>query len=389
MFNKNLKKKVAVLLTGIMVLGMTVSAGAAVTGTEVSSDGTGNFEGHVNRKVVDVTLPTVSANTYPFSFIYDAEGLIDETNAAAYGDDYNFENGTLVYFKTADKTFGKDSTKFTVSNNSSVSVNVTLKIDVKAGAKDPKLVGAPEELPDNYDSTHASGDASLFLGLKVTGDSTGATIDGKETAGNDTYSISGNGISKVFNLEGTPANYSVSINKVGEADYPHDYKFKKKALADQVAWQKMEFQLTGKANKVENGKNLTAPDLTVTWNFAALDDEAEKADDESGSGSGSGGTTPSVTDITGAYVSGADYWYYELSLPTGTVLSDISDVSNLKVNGNAVASGAYLNSAKTKVRVPRADVKTALGDAWGTTDEFTFTFTANDVNYSAANVSKN
>lgn len=288
MLSKSLKKKLAVLLTGAMILGMNVTAFAGATSGSVDSQGTGNFEGHVNRQVVDVTLPTVSANTTPFSFVYDPEGLIAATGGNAYGDGFTFAGGKNVYFKTADKTYGNESTQFTVSNNSSVSVNIALKVDVTAGAKDPKLVGSTTELPDDVGATQASGDPSLYLGLTVGG--TVQELAGFDKA--DTYSISGNGITKKFCVAGNPDNYSVSTNTVGvDAAYPHAYEFKKNANA--TNWDAITFKLTGQANKVDNAKGMTAPNLKVTWSFEPTD-ELEEAG--SGSGSGSGGSTTTYTE---------------------------------------------------------------------------------------------
>lgn len=354
MFNKNLKKKVAVLLTGVMVLGMTVTASAAGE-TSGSSEGTGNFEGHVNRKVVDVTLPTVAEGTTPFSFIMDNEGLIKETGKKAYGEDFTFNDDTYnVYFKTADKTFGKDSTVFSVSNNSSVSVNVTLKIDVTAGANDPELVGAVGDLPNDYNASTnpVSGDPSLFLGLVVAGDATAAGDT------NGTYAISENSVSKTFNLAGTPENYEVSVNQVGEEGYPHDYQFVKKATLA-ANWKKVDFNLTGKANKVEDAEGITAPNLKVTWSF-----------DAAGGG---------ATELTGSYVSASDV--YEFALPDGVALTAIGDVTNLKVNGVAISTAPTTNSTLTKVRIAKSAVKSALGDAWAGTTNLGFTFSAGGVNY--------
>lgn len=325
MFNKNLKRKVAVLLTGVMVLGMSVTA-FAKTGTAVESDGAGNFEGHVNRKVVDVTLPTVSANTTPFSFIYDAEGLLKETTAA-YGDDYTFAGGSNVYFKTADKTFGDKSTKFTVSNNSSVSVNITLKVDVTPGEKDPALVGR-DKLPANYnrsDSSSVSGDPSLYLGLVVTGDATGAG----DTDAADTYVISGNGIEKTFNVDGKPENYQVSINKIGETSYPHQYEFKIKD-SGLAAWDAIQFQMEGAANIVDNAKGMSAPDLKVTWNY-----EGDDGDD----GDEGGDTpTPSIVDVAGhiEYDGPTDALWLGKSASEGLTTEDITiaDVKSVTLQYN-------------------------------------------------------
>jgi hypothetical protein len=332
MLSKSLKRKIAVLLTGVMVFGMTLTAWAdPVSGTAVESQGTGNFEGHVNRKVVDVTLPTVSENTSPFSFIYDAEGLIPETKAAAYGSGYTFPESTHVYFKTADKTFGADSTEFTVSNNSSVSVNIALKIEMEKDANAPELVATAGEVPN--DTEAATADAKLFLGLVVGGDATGA----EDTDAAGTYAVSENTVEKTFNLLGEKNNYSVSTNQVGEnADYPHTYEFKKKADANPNSWKKITFKLTGKANKVDNAEGKTAPNLKVTWNFAALDDEAVLVG--GGSSSSGGSTTPEAPTTAFNYwddgVNG--WWIYKTEDQSSGF--DSNTLTNAKIDGEDVSS---------------------------------------------------
>jgi hypothetical protein len=326
MFNKSLKKKVAVLLTGVMVLGMSVTA-FAKTGTAVESDGAGNFEGHVNRKVVDVTLPTVSANTTPFSFIYDAEGLLKETTAA-YGAGYTF-TGDNVYFKTADKTFGKQSQKFTVSNNSSVSVNITLKVAVTPGEKDPALV-AEASLPNSYNpSTNpVSGAPSLYLGLVVDGDATAAG-DAKGT-----YVVSGNGVEKTFNVDGVPGNYTVSINEVGETSYPHEYEFKIKD-SGLAPWKAIDFQLEGAANIVENAKDMTAPDLKVTWNY-----EGDDGDE--------GGSSSTPVEAYAVFTQN-NFWVGTADGVGIEGLDSVSKVTKFTINDVDVLSKATVQSEFLKV----------------------------------------
>jgi hypothetical protein len=379
MLSKNIKKKIAVLLTGVMVLGMTVPAGAAVTGGDgVSSQGTGNFEGHVNRKVVDVTLPTVSEGTAPFSFIYDAEGLIPETKAAAYGTGYTFPETTHVYFKTADKTFGKDSTEFTVSNNSSVSVNIALKIEMEKDANAPKLVGSEGEVPADYSKTQASGDASLFLGLVVTGaDATGA--DGTDKAG--TFAVSENTVEKTFNLLGEPDNYSVSTNQVGEASYPHEYTFKKVANPTKD-WKQIKFKLTGKANKVENGADLTAPNLKVTWNFAALDEEAVAANSQSSGGSTEPANTPAYALIDEEY----SLWLGKDNTPSPfTGLTAKSQVTKFTVNGVDVLERSEVVSGFLKVTWANCEASGCTPAADG---RYTLIATIDGVTYEATYVAE-
>lgn len=357
MLGNGLKKRLAVLLTGVMVLGMTVTAFAGETSGTQSSQGSGNFEGHVNKQIVDVTLPTVSTNYSPFSFVYDGEGLIKDTTHAAYGDDVDFGAATSnVYFRTGDKTYSDKSTKFTVSNNSSVSVNIALQVDVTPGAKDPVLLSS-NTLPTGDDAK-----ASIYLGLIVTGDA-----DAKNGDKADTYVVSENMIKKTFCVAGMPENYTVSANKAADNSYPHTYTFKKDTT--KTDWKKIEFQLEGAANKVKNASGSTAPNLKVTWSFEPTDELEE-------GGSTTTDKAPSIATKT-----------YTLAADTRVVITVDLGTGSKKADG--IAKVEYLNSQnQTRTLDPSsyvwdADAKTitlgksfinSLVDAGVTSRNYTITF---------------
>jgi hypothetical protein len=270
MFSKGLKRRLAVLLTGVMVFGMTVTAAAAPSTTKTgngSADGDGAFEGHVNRKVVSVTLPTVSSDT--FAFIMDSEGLMAETKAnnAPVWNGYTFPtNNTNVYFKTGDKKFDSTSNTLTLSNNSSVSLNVTLKVDVTTPGS-VKMVSSNEALTKEKD-------AALYLGLKID-DKTPVTV-------------SSGGVTKTVSVNGTPNNYQVSVNEVNGK---REYTFVQKTGT--LTWQNLTFALTGAANKVDSAKGAVAPDITVTWNY-----EATEWEDDGTTPTGGGTTEPTEPEVT-------------------------------------------------------------------------------------------
>lgn len=83
-----------------------------------------------------------------------------------------------------------------------------------------------------------------------------------------------------------------------------------------------------------------------------------------------------VVELTAAYDS--DNTQYRISL--AAAVSAVSDITNFKVNGNTVTINS-LNSAKDIIKVDRSAVKSAMGAAWDSTTEFTFTFTVDGVNY--------
>jgi hypothetical protein len=241
MLSINLKKKVAVLLTGAMVLGMTVTAAAA---DPIEVTGSGSSEGHVNMTVMDVTLPTAADNADTFKYIVDAEGLVKATAHARYGEDVSFPavgSDTSVYFQTDTKKYENESKHLTVSNNSSVSINLTVKVEVTSADTDVDLV-----------SENALGKAktpSLYLGLKV-GDKEPAAVTKDEGA---TVSIS-------LNKAG---GYSVSWNSTKS-----EYEYIRGEGAP--AAPTYDFWLEGATNpELGSAEGKTAPALKVTWKYDA------------------------------------------------------------------------------------------------------------------------
>lgn len=92
------KRAMAITLAATMVIGSSVTAFAADDGH--SSTGTGSNEGHVDKHVISVTLPTVPANQTPFNYTVDPERLVPETNGARYGSTTFTDNAKRdgVYF---------------------------------------------------------------------------------------------------------------------------------------------------------------------------------------------------------------------------------------------------------------------------------------------------
>lgn len=257
MLSMNLKRKVAVLLTGVMVLGMSVTAFAETPASpwNVAQTGTGSFEGHVDREVLAVDLPTIKAGHTPFNYTLDAEGLIPETKAVAYGGEDKFDdltNTTNVYFLQEDDKYYNESQAYTVSNNSSVSINVAVKVSLPAAvAGDAELVEKAEDIPEAL----ASEDAKLYLGLKV-GDKEVALKAG------DTVSINKMLLSGYNNYE------VVSLNSAPSgAVHGYDFVISQNKVATN-GWDDVAFSLVGKANKVLDAEGVTAPQLSLTWEYS-------------------------------------------------------------------------------------------------------------------------
>ena len=231
-----------------MVLGMGTTAFAQTgdaTGTG-NGTGTGSFEGHVDKDVVAVTLPTADVNT--FSYKMDPEGLIAATNKDKYPD-ASFEEGKNVYFLSGEDTWTSDSAKLKVVNKGTVDVDVTVV------AKTAENTNVAMSTSDTFAENDT--DAKLYLGLKIA-DKAAVAVDTTDTAGKVTVGLHGN-----------EENYEVTSADSG-------YAYTVKTGVPDTAWNSFEFGLTGACNP--NGDysaaGLTGSDVTVTWSYAVREDDS-------------------------------------------------------------------------------------------------------------------
>lgn len=255
MKKKVMKKALAGMLATTMVLGtsMVVLAQTGAATGSGSGTGTGSFEGHVDKEVVAVTLPTDS-NTTTFAYKMDPEGLIAATNNAKYSTD-TFEPGANVYFKSTAGTYtwAKDSDKLKVINRGTVDIDVT--ITAKTAANNDVAMSTDKTFQDTDKA------AKLYLGLQVANQPEVA-IDTTDTAGKVTVGLKGNG-----------DNYEITSVDGG------GYGYTAKTGVPDTAWNSFEFGLTGTCNP--NGdysaENLNGSNVTVTWSYAVRDSENSSA----------------------------------------------------------------------------------------------------------------
>lgn len=332
MRSKVFKKTLAVTLAATMTLGMSMTV-FAQTGDATGSGsgtGTGSFEGHVDKDVVAVTLPTDS-NTTTFAYKMDPEGLIASTNNAKYSG-ATFESGANVYFQSETNTWTKDSAKLKVINKGTVDVDVT--VAAKTDANDKVAMST--------DKTFQSDDtaAKLYLGLKVANQAEVA-VDTTDTAGKVTVGLKGN-----------EDNYEITAVDGG------GYGYTAKSGVPDTAWNSFEFGLTGACNP--NGdysaSGLTGSNVTVTWSYAvrATDSTATLLD-----ANAVADAAPSIA--TTSYTLTADTAVdIPVSLGGGnlkaTTVSKVTDAS-----GNAVEKGAQWTYSEGKVTFTASRVNALLG----------------------------
>lgn len=252
MKKKVMKKALAGMLATTMVLGTSMMV-LAQTGTGTGSGGgtgTGSFEGHVDKDVVAVTLPTDN-NTTTFSYKMDPEGLIAATNNAKYTTD-TFEPGANVYFKSTVGTYtwAKDSDRLKVINKGTVDVDVTIT------AKTDSNANLTMSTTKTFESTDT--DAKLYLGLQVA-NQTEAAIDTTDTAGKVSVGLKGNS-----------DNYEITAVDGG------GYAYTAKTGVPDTAWNSFEFGLTGACNPHGDysATGLDGSNVTVTWAYAVRADDS-------------------------------------------------------------------------------------------------------------------
>ncbi len=245
MNNQKIKKLLAAMLAGTMVLGMSATAFAADV-TTGNTTGSGEFEGHVEKDVLLVALPTVASGDTTFAYTMDPEGLIAATEGAK-DKDAEFEKGATVFFQSAPKKYTKESAKLKVVNKGTVAADVTVSAETAANA-DIAMAASNTFAADNTA-------AELYLGLKVA-DQTEQAVKAQASGVNAT-SVS-------VGVKGAPDNFEVKYD-----DTTKKYTYEAKAGIPDTAWNSFEFGLTGACNP--NGDyskaDLDAADVTVTWSY--------------------------------------------------------------------------------------------------------------------------
>lgn len=322
---KGFKKAIASMLAVTMVLGTSIVSFAGATPAAGVSNNTtltssGNFEGHVDKNVVNVTLPTVSADNY--NFIIDPEMLIDATNHAKYPN-ASFSGTTGVYFPNSvtgsTVNYTDESAKGTVTNKSSVSVNVTMAIEVTDLNPAIKMVSA--------DAVTTGTDANLWLAV---------------TDGTNTEEVEGTTASLTATIAGVSSNYAVSWNAT-KSEYEY-------VIKTDSGWKTADLYLQGACNT--NG-DWSASGLSeestveVTWSYEAI-----------------GANLPG-----GIFYDANNNWWFGLTenngFETGAVLGDVT------VNGQPITGAITAFGGEDWVLIKWRDYVAAGYDQ----DELEFDFT--------------
>lgn len=291
----NTKKILAAALAATMVFGSSISVFADDPVTSGGSDGAGASEGHLEKEVLNVVLPTVPDGSTPFNYTMDPERLIRETEGAKYAEGTTFpeaEGDTGVYFQTAEKTYANKSNVLQAINKSSCDVKLSVKVNTtQKSDKDIALATS---------STVATeGTPNLYLGLVV--GSTKTTVKAEEQT-----------VDKV--IAGTPGNFETTVvtNDSGVKSYAYKEK------ADASTWKAMNISMEGAVSNLAIAADATAPTVNVTWAYekATTGTAAEDAVDYS---TAPAGPTEASASATSVAVGGS----VNITLPEGVTISEI------------------------------------------------------------------
>ncbi len=327
------KRGLAVALTATMVMGngLTVFAGddagsggdttpTTTSPNEGTAQGAGTSEGHVDKKKLNVVLPTTTNET--FAYTMDPERLIQGTSGKKYPEGTVFpekDSDTGVYFLTGEKKYENKSNDIQVINKSSCNVTITVKASAEQNtANDITLA---------ENSNFTGDDPLLWLNLKV---------------GKTDKSITTNEVSVTKTIEGKAENFETVVK---DGNYAYQ---EKTTLAD---WNALNISMNGSVYEKPIESDTTAPTVNVTWSWAeaAADATADTADQTPTKGDAS--PVFSCNDIgVITYTAGAGDLAFKalksLSAPWEGAPLDITsfasvDASNLKITVDSAVLGGW------------------------------------------------
>jgi hypothetical protein len=305
-----------------MVFGSCITAYAEAPVTSGGSDGEGASEGHLEKKVVNVVLPTVAQGATPFNYTMDPERLIRATSGAKY------ENATFpaeasdtgVYFLTDTNVYANKSKALTVTNKSSC--DIALSVKVKATASD----GGKDIALAESSTVATTGDPNLYLGLVVG--------DKKEV-------VSATEKTVTATIAGVPANFETTVETAEGGAKTYAYKEK----SDASGWKTTDISVEGAVSNLPIAADATAPTVNVTWSYAEAPTDA----------------APSIASTSYTMTAGQDV-AVSVNLGNGTLAATgISAITYTASSGNKTLDSANYTFANGTLTIKSSYIDGVLG----------------------------
>ena len=214
----------------------------------------------VGDDVVSMSIPVVSdSETSVFDFILDPQRLLYRTDAARYGGGRVEEGATLLFYnKEGEYDFSRHSDWLTVTNRSTVPVQVTVTAQL-VDLGDIKLA----ESDDFGENT----EPAVYIAIE-------------DDKGN-IQPLSANG-QAVIHLEMAAAPENTYVFRLDEEN--HTYHYGMSMDPDKVDFDTYSFGLIGACNSNAEWQNLSVhPTITVTWCVEPLmpEEQEEISEEES------------------------------------------------------------------------------------------------------------
>ncbi|MBR4026827.1 MAG: hypothetical protein IKJ01_04635 [Lachnospiraceae bacterium] len=259
---KRFKKTMAGIMAAAMMMSsatvyvagdaLSIGEQEVTTGTQTggSVNGSGTTVTPVDKEVFRVVLPTIVSGN-PFDFILDPSGVIEATSGTAY--DVNFATYGSVYFKniTGDTyEYNTKSEELTVTNKSSVDVDITLNAIVKTTSGSGLTFVSSSAFGQSTDT-------SMYLALNGYGNDTANTATSAAvTASGSEY------VAKITaEIASCNAYYHEQYNATTQA---YEYVIKDEFV--DATYSNYNFYLDGVCNTAANWATIKdAPQVTLAW----------------------------------------------------------------------------------------------------------------------------
>lgn len=313
---KNLKKFVALVLAGTMVIGSTTMV-FAEDPAPASADGTGTYEGNkMEYPTLSLTLPTITAGTY--NYVADPNGNLAAVKDNSLGNDAKLQSNTGIYFKTdsESKTYTETSADYKVLNANAQDIVVTASVKVKTAGAASVLYSEDS----NFSADTVKDKTAIYLAIQNKAKTKIAALKDATNPAEVQLVIKGkkDNYEPKYNSEATGNKYSYALKSGVSA-------------TDADKWNAGTFNLTGALNKnvVWNSTSsaaITFPTVTVTYKYEA------------------------VPVMTGAAATGYEYTW--ATAPTGTLQAIAID----GVDRPGVLSGGKVTYTTGKLAIDPAPV---------------------------------
>lgn len=386
----NFKKVLAFLCSATLIVGSSVTAFASAPS---STPATGNIIQYSNETITVPTEIKVSFNPQGWDFKL----------ASSDTDFVNDQIVSLNYGIHSDATLDK---KITVSFAATGTPGATGE-DIVFVDSIEKAQPKTDDNPDGADY----GEYKMYLAVvgaddAITQNRAATPTEFKFTEGAVTHNITADLLADVDMTVATdnPGAVAFTAGSTNIADSEiafklskAEYVMKDNTTAADWSTTDMSTLLKGKTLGDTVGfKFIGAMNENVDWSKANLSaiaiaptyeiEDIDGTENIDGGYHQISGTAAEPTEVQGVYNS--TNTRYEINLPDGVTVADVSAVSNMKVEGTAFAGTITKNQAGSQLRLAREDVKTAAGSKWTSQEAFEFTFTINGTNY-VATINKN